>query len=308
MSRRLALFLMDEGGYQLELRDEFLATTREYGFSARVFSADNDPQRQVKQIDGCLAEPKELRPTVVLVSPVREGALMSTAHAAVRSGVGWVTLNRSSDQLAELRRDFHNLPVFCVTADQYEVGRIQGRQFKTLLPYGGELVYIRGPIGTSSVVRRFAGVQEILANTSIQIFALSSDWTAAGGERTLQDWLRIFRGRELPAAVVGAQNDSMGMGAQNALVAPLRSGRVLFTGCDGAPNHGQRWATEGRLAATVIIPPVSGRAVHAIASMLSGGPRPAAETLLSPSSFPPLSILASRVGHDSSLARAGHLR
>ncbi len=308
MSRRLALFLMDEGGYQLELREEFLIATREYGFSARVFSAGNDPQKQVQQIDGCLAEPKDSRPTVVLVSPVREGALLSSAHAAVRGGVGWVTLNRWSEQVTELRRDFYNLPIFCVTADQLEVGRIQGRQFKALLPNGGELVYIRGPIGTSSVVRRFAGVQEVLANSSIQMFALSSDWTAAGGERTLQDWLRIFQGRELPAAVVGAQNDNMGIGAQKALVKQLNARRVLFTGCDGAPNHGQRWATEGRLAATVIIPPVSGRAVNAIATMLSGGPRPPAETLLLPTSFPELNVIASRVGEAALMARAGHSR
>jgi ABC-type sugar transport system substrate-binding protein len=209
-----------------------------------------------------------------------------------------VLLNRWSDSLVDLHRQFSHLPVFCISVDQYEVGRIQGRQFKALLPGGGELLYIRGPVGTSSAMRRLVGVREILADTSVRIFTALSDWTTEGGERVMREWLPMLRERaSLQSFVVGAQNDSMGIGARRELSGEvgrglaLRAEQVRFTGCDGSPNHGMRWTSEGKLAATVVIPPVAGRALNEVAAMLSGGPRPRAEILLDPSSFPDLRVV-----------------
>jgi ABC-type sugar transport system substrate-binding protein len=305
MARRLALFLMDDGSYQELLREECIASARHHSFTTRVFSADNDAEKQVAAIERCLAEPENTRPTVVMVSPVRESALRATATAATRLGVGWVLLNRWTDFMTSLYRQYPQLPVFCISADQHEVGRIQGRQFEALLPRGGELLYIRGPIGTSTVMRRFAGVQEVLASTSIRTFTVNSDWSMEGGENAMKEWLQIFQGRrKLPMLLVGAQNDSMGIGAQKALMRELRDPRypsashVRFTGCDGSPNHGLRWVSEGKLTATVVIPPVAGRAISEIASMLSGGPKPPEEILLRPSSFPEIHVLE-KVGGQS---------
>jgi hypothetical protein len=44
--------------------------------------------------------------------------------------------------------------------------------------------------------------------------------------------------------------------------------------------------TEGKLTATVVMPPSSGRAVDEIAATLAGKPRPPALITLSPSGFP----------------------
>ena len=73
---------------------------------------------------------------------------------AVALNVGWIILNRSSGYLRELREQFPSSLVFSVTPDQHEIGSIQGRQFKLLLPEGGELFYLRGPGMTSSAQRR----------------------------------------------------------------------------------------------------------------------------------------------------------
>jgi ABC-type sugar transport system substrate-binding protein len=297
MDSRIALFLMNSGDYQELLRQECLQASLKHGFQVRCYCADNDPKKQADQIESCLAEPPRQRPNVMLISPVREGALLTAAHNATRAGVGWVLLNRWNDYLSVLRSEFPDLPIFCVSADQYEIGRIQARQFRALLPHGGKLVYIRGPLGTSSVMRRFAGVEQGLANTSIRMFTVNSDWTTEGGERAMSEWIGMFRGQELPAFVVGAQNDCMGMGAHRALARVPRpgwgrGGRFVVTGCDGSPAFGRRLASEGKLAATVIIPVVAARAIAEIAAMRRGGGRPSAEILLSPSSYPPLDDLA----------------
>jgi hypothetical protein len=50
--------------------------------------------------------------------------------------------------------------------------------------------------------------------------------------------------------------------------------------------------SEGKLTATIIMPPPAGRAVSELATMLRGGhARPAAEISIAPSSFPPISSL-----------------
>jgi ABC-type sugar transport system substrate-binding protein len=287
---------MDDGEYQELLRDDFLKTARGYGFPARVFRADNDSQKQVAQIQECLREPPDRRPTVMMVSPVREGPLLSTAYEAARLGVGWVVLSRWWDYVNDLHDEFSDLPIFSVVADQTEIGRIQGKQLLALLPRGGELVYIQGPIGTSSAVRRCAGLQEVLQGSSIEVFTLYSDWTREGGRRAMLDWARVFQRRDLPTFIVGAQNDAMAMGARDAVKEiarerPRFSADVFFCGCDGSPSYGQRLVTEGKLATTVIMPVCAGRAIGEIASMLHGGPRPPATILLRAMPFPEPHVL-----------------
>ena len=123
----------------------------------------------------------------------------------------------------------------------------------------------------------------------------NSDWTIEGGEREMKAWLRMFDGyKAFPTLLVGAQNDAMAFGAYCAFSNSGRQtqpGAVRFTGVDGSPGHGLRWTSEGQLTATVIIPPVVGKAISELVSMLSGGPRPPAELLLRPSSFPELHVL-----------------
>jgi diguanylate cyclase (GGDEF)-like protein len=292
MRCQLALFCMDDGEHQGVLRDDCLKAAARYGFPVRVFGADNDSQKQVAQIHECLREPPARRPTVVMVSPVREVNLRAVAYEAARLGVGWVVLTRWWDYVNNLHAEFPDPPIFAAVTDQKEIGRIQGAQLKALLPDGGELVYIQGPLGTSSAARRFAGVQEVLQDSATEVFTLHSDWTVEGGTRALLDWARVFQRSELPKFIVGAQNDLMAMGARSA-VAELAKERpnfssevVSFCGCDGSPAYGQRLVTEGKLASTVVVPVGAGRAIAEIASMMLGGPRPRATIWLKPLPFP----------------------
>jgi len=299
VDRSLALFLRTSANdYQDLLREDCVLAAMRHSLLLRVFSADDDPDRQVRQIHEAIASSPSSRPIAVLVSPVRESALLTVAHEATRAGIGWVLLNRWNDGLLGLRGEFPELPIFAVNPDQYQVGSIQGRQFRALLPEGGELLYIQGPLGTSSAHGRFAGMQNAIAGAPIQVVTFNCDWSIDGGEAATREWLRIFGGRPLPVCVVGAQNDVMAMGARKALLhatterqRPLAS-RVPVTGCDGSPSYGQRLVIAEELAATVVIPPVAGRAVDEIASMLEKrrGPPPA-ELVVKVSSYPELSAV-----------------
>jgi ABC-type sugar transport system substrate-binding protein len=298
MALRIALFLMNSGDYQELLWDDCVRSAQKHEAAVRAFWADNDSQKQLKQILACVGEAEDQRPTVFLVSPVREAALISTARTATSLGVGWVSLLRYSDYLNGLRGEFPSVPIFSVMADQREVGRIQGRQFKALLPTGGELVYVRGPLGTSSAIDRFAGVQETLRGSPIEMATLNADWTADGAARAMTEWAQTKVDLDPSRLLVGAQNDAMAMGARRALeeVSKSReafpSGAIRVCGCDGSPRYGQRYVTEGKLTSTVTVPPVAGRAVDEVASMLGTGAQPPVRILLKPTSFPDLAALA----------------
>ena len=67
--------------------------------------------------------------------------------------------------------------------------------------------------------------------------------------------------------------------------------RLPITGCDGVPRSGQQWVRQGRLAATVVSPPLMGDALELLASALNAGSQPPERTLVSPSSFPSLKAL-----------------
>jgi hypothetical protein len=81
------------------------------------------------------------------------------AREAVKAEVGWMVLNREVDYVAELRATVH-APVFAVTTDHAETGRIQGRQMNALLRRGGTVVYFQGPSGPPVVQARGNGMLE----------------------------------------------------------------------------------------------------------------------------------------------------
>ncbi|HMJ52821.1 MAG TPA: sugar ABC transporter substrate-binding protein [Polyangiaceae bacterium] len=299
-NRRIALFLQRrDNDYQQLLHDDCLATASEHAFSVEVFYAEGDANRQVQQLREALREPTATRPTAVLVSPVREGTLMPTVDEAVRARVGWIVLSQWSEYLSAQRGQFGTLPVFCVMPDAEEIGRVQALQFKALLPNGGELVYIRGPLGAFSAERRLAGMRKELPGSSLNPVIFTGNWSSESGERAMGNWLRAFGGSELPLYVVGAQNDRMAMGAREALLKAAAQNkrsarRFAVTGCDGSPSYGQRLVGEGKLTATVVIPSVSGRAVVELASVIDGGPPPPLAITVGVSSYPDIEVLAKR--------------
>jgi ABC-type sugar transport system substrate-binding protein len=147
-------------------------------------------------------------------------------------------------------------------------------------------------------LERFAGVQETLRGSLIEMATLNADWTADGGARAMAEWVQTRVNLDPSRFLVGAQNDAMAMGARRALeeVAKARegfpAGAIRVCGCDGSPRYGQRYVKEGKLTSTVVMPPVAGRAVDEVAAMTAAVAPPPVRVLLEPTSFPDLQTLA----------------
>src|SRR6266446_3631954 len=187
-------------------------------------------------------------------------------------------------------------PIFCVSNDHVEIGRIQGRQFAALLPKGGNVLYIQGPSENSAAKERTQGMMSTKP-ANIQITTLKGQWTEESAMRSIRSWLKLSTSQKAVIDLVGAQDDAMAMGARKAFQEITNESererwlKLPFTGCDGLPKTGAAWVTSGLLAATVFAPPNTGQAIEMLYQALSKGEQQPERALTVASSIPPLSEL-----------------
>lgn len=298
MISRIGLFLRSlDNDYQQRLRDDAIAASGRLGFKVEVFAAQNDSARQIAQINKALSRPDATDLAAVLVSPVRDDVLADVARTTSRAGVSWVLLNREAEYVDTLREEFHALPIFGVTPDQIQIGRIQGQQMKVLLKQGGTVVYVTGPANTSSARRRLEGMRAEIEGTSLAVTQVEADWSSEGARMAVERWLESQDPNGSTPALFCAQNDEMALGVRQALRdAATRRNRpemaaLPITGCDGSPTFGQRLIREKRLLATVALPSAAGPALEWIARVRDGAQRPPGVVVLPVLSLPELTEL-----------------
>jgi ABC-type sugar transport system substrate-binding protein len=260
----------------------------------QVLFAENQPVVQIQQLFKAIHAAPEQRPTAIIVETVTGEGLERVARNAVQAGVGWILLNRRVPYVAELRTRYPNVPVASVGTDQVEVGRIQGRQFRALLPRGGNLLYIQGPPDTSVAQERLAGVRASIEGTDIVTTLASGLWTEESGKRAVEGYLRLRTWQTARPDVVGCQNDSMALGALNALreFTEANFSRVPVTGCDGLQDGGRRLVDVKQLVATVVTRSNTGPAIDLFADSLRKQRPLPAEMRLAPVSYPEETRLA----------------
>jgi len=204
-------------------------------------------------------------------------------------------LNRDASYIEELRRT-STAAIFAVSSDHAEIGRIQGRQFAALLPRGGAVLYVQGPSENSAAKERTLGMQETKP-ANIQIIALRAQWTEESSQRSVRSWLKLSTSQKATVDLIGAQDDSMAVGARKAFEElPNEADRerwlkLPFTGCDGLPKTGQAWVRSGLLAATIFVPPNTGQAIEMFVQAIQQKKRPPERVFTVPTSIPSLEAL-----------------
>jgi ABC-type sugar transport system substrate-binding protein len=285
----------NDNDYQREQAASAEEAAKRAGVEIQIIYAENDAINQSQQLLKAIQSPAGIRPDAVLFEPVGTG-LPQVAKAAVAAGIGWVILNREVDYVNELRRTA-KAPVFGVTTDHTEVGRIQGRQIGALLPQGGSVLYIQGPSGSDAAQQRTNGMYETKPD-NVQVRAMKAQWTESSAYQAVSSWLRLSTSRDLTFGVISAQDDSMAVGARKAFQEQMAGANrdkwlaLPFIGCDGMPDTGQLWVREGSLAATVIVPANAGQALEMLALALTKGTQPPERTLTVPRSYPAVEALS----------------
>jgi ABC-type sugar transport system substrate-binding protein len=299
--RRLRFLLSlttNDNDYQIEQARAAEQAAKKLNVELQILYADNDAINQSTQILKAVQVAAEDRPNAIVFEPVGGTALPQVARAAVNAGIGWAVLNRDANYVPELRQA-SKAPVFTVSSDHVEIGRIQGRQCAALLPAGGSVLYIQGPSENSAAKERTLGMQEAKP-ANIHLVMLKGQWTEESSQRAVRSWLKLTTSQKASIDLVVAQDDSMAMGARKAfqeLTLETERERWLglpFLGCDGLPNTGQAWVRNGQLAATIFIPPNSGQAMEMLVDALQNGKRPPERALTNAVSIPALESLKPR--------------
>jgi ABC-type sugar transport system substrate-binding protein len=275
----LISLMTNENDYQLEQAHSAELAATKLGVDIQILYAENDAITQSTQILRAIqVEPKD-RPDAIVFEPVGGTALPQVAQAAVNAKIGWALLNRDAAYIRDFRRTAKS-PIFGVSSDQVEVGRISGRQCAALLPGGGSILYIQGPSHSDVTRERESGLQQAKP-ANIHVSVLKGQWTEESARKAVTSWLSLLTSQKAKIDAVLAQNDAMAMGARNAFQAianEVERERWLalpFLGCDGVPKTGQAWVRSGAMKATIVTPPNTGLAMEMLAdALLRNKPQP----------------------------------
>jgi ribose transport system substrate-binding protein len=296
--RFLVALTTNDNDYQIEQARSAEQAAKKLNVELQILYADLDAINQSTQILKAVQAAQEDRPDAIIFEPVGGTALPQVARAAVSAGIGWAVLNRDANYVSELRQT-SKTPVFTVSSDHVEIGRIQGRQCAALLPTGGSVLYIQGPSENSAAKERTLGMQEAKPN-NIHLIMLKGQWTEESAQRAVRSWLKLTTSQKANIDLIAAQDDSMAIGARKAfqeLPSEIERERWLslpFLGCDGLPNTGQSWVRSGLLTATIFIPPNSGQAMEMLVDALQNGKMPPERALTTAVSVPALEALRPR--------------
>jgi ribose transport system substrate-binding protein len=302
----------NDNDYQVEQAVAAEKTARRLGVEVKIIHANNDALAQSQQLLHYIQDSAVARPDAILFEPAGGTAFPQVARAAAAAGIGWVVLNHEADYILELRR-VYKVPAFMLSADHVEVGKIQGKQFAALLPKGGTILYLEGPANSAAARERTRGMNQTKP-VNIQVKTMRANWTEESAYKTVSSWLRLRTSLESHIDLVGAQDDSMAMGARKAFheigeAERARWIRVPFTGCDGMPKHGQAWVRSGMMAATIYIRPNTDLAIEMLVDAIKSGKQlPERETTM-PESVPSLTDLVEKAskaaGEDKLRSSAG---
>jgi ribose transport system substrate-binding protein len=179
----------NDNDYQIEQAAAAEEAARRLGADIQIIYAENDSITQSQQILSVIQSRSDSHPDGIIFEPVGGTALPQVARAAVSAGISWVVLNRNVDYIAEIRKT-QRVPIFGVSSDHEEIGRIQGHQFAALLPKGGTVLHIQGPSESLAAKQRTTGMYESKP-ADVQVKVMRAQWTEASSYRVTRRLLPL---------------------------------------------------------------------------------------------------------------------
>lgn len=296
-----------DNDYQMEQATAAEEAAQRFGAELQILDAENDAILQSQQLLKVIQSSTEAHPDGIIFEPVGGTAMPQVARAAAAAGIAWVVLNREVEYIAELRSAY-KIPIFSLSSDHEQIGRIQGSQISAMLPKTGSVLLIQGPAESVAARQRTSGMYESKP-ADVQVKLMKANWTEASAYKAVSSWLKLSTSQQALIDVIAAHDDSMAVGARKAFQEltdmNLRSRwlKVPFLGIDGVRKTGQAWVQQGLLAATVVVPTNTGKAIEMLTQALNTGTLPPAKTLTIARSLPSLEEIARKPIQKSQAAK-----
>lgn len=222
----------------VDLRDGAQAAAREAGVRLVVADAQNDPARQLSDIENFIIQGVD----IILVNPTDSAAVVPAILQANGAGIPVITVDRGADD---------GQVVSHIASDNVAGGRMAGEYIAEQLGGSGKVVEIVGIPGASAARDRGQGFNDVIDQyPDIQVVARQeAGFDRAQGLTVMENILQAQP--EIDA--VFSHNDEMALGALTAIEAAGRE--MLVVGFD-ATDDAVRAVEEGRMAATVAQQPI----------------------------------------------------
>lgn len=270
------------------------ATAKRFGINLTLINANSDSVAQGQQLLEIIQARSNPLPDAFIVEPVTAMGLPRVAEAAVAAGTSWVISNAQVDYLTELRKKTR-APVFAISLDHHEIGRIQGRQFAALLPKGGSVLYLRGPASNSLASQRTEGMESVLQG-NMKVKTLKIQWTEEAAYESISSWLRLSTVHAGDIDIVSSQNTDFILAARRAFETGAQGGDRTkwlsrrFTAA-GALSQLRPLLDQGILSAAVVTSLTMDKAIEMLVKALETRSQPAEHTFVQAYSLPKLEEL-----------------
>ena len=270
-------------------------TADRLGVELQVLDAEMDPVNQGQQLLKFVQAPAAERPDGILLEPVSAAGLPRVAEAAVEAGIGWLVSNAQVEYLGTLRRSAKT-PVFGVSQDHVEVGRIQGRQMGAILPQGGTILYLRGPSMSSIASKRYEGLDSAKPkNVEVKSVKVQGS-TAESAYIAVSSWLKLSTVKPEKTRVIAAQNADFIFGAKKAFETTAEAERKkwLALPCAGVGIQKQikSLVDQGTFRAAVLTSVTMDIALEMLVRAMKDGSQPPEKIFVEAQSYPSLEELS----------------
>ena len=294
---KVVIALPGDNSYLREQEAVAKETARRLGVQLTLLNANSDAVTQSQQLLELVQSQTAPRPDAIIVEPVTAMGLPRVAEAAVAAGVAWVVSNAEVSYLDRLRNS-SKVPVFAVSQDHLAIGQLQARQFTALLPEGGTVLYLRGPMGNSLATRRAEGIESGKA-ANLRIKTLKIEWTEQNALQSVASWLRLSTVHAADVDLVSSQNTDFIQAARKAFQESAQGGERdqwlarLYTAA-GLASQTRPLVDRGVLTAAVLTSLTMDVALEQLVRAFQTGAQPPEHTFVSASSHPPLEELSKK--------------
>lgn len=294
----IVLSLPGENNYLREQEAAAKSTAQKLGLELKVINAKSDPVTQSQQLLE-IVQSTSTRPDAIVVEPVNNQGLPRVAEAAVAAGIGWVISNALVDYLEALRKNA-KAPVFGVSQDHPEVGRMQGRQIRAILPRGGAILYLRGPATNFLATQRSDALESELG-LNIQFKSIKIQWTEESAYNSVTSWLRLSTVHADDTQLIAAQNTDFILAAKRAFEdntsGDERKKWLALPYCGvSVPSQVKQLVDSGTLTAAIVTPVTLDKALEVLVRHLQTRSQPQQQTFVKAWSEPSLDELAKKYG------------
>jgi len=163
-----------DNDFQMEQAAAAQQAANRLGVDIEILYADNDAIQQSQQLLQIIQSKESLHDGIIF-EPAGGTGFPLVAKAAAAAGIGWVVMNREVEYLTDLRRAY-KVPIFCISSDHEEIGRIQGKQVAAMLPKGGSVLLIQGPPESTAAKHRMTGLYDTKP-VDVQVKVMKGNWT-----------------------------------------------------------------------------------------------------------------------------------